>query len=99
MTKTEKFELAILRVLVQKDQNGKAGMTAAEIKKLFHELIGKNIEGEKFFRHMMEHYMIFRMKESDAIFFPTVLGKFRLRDLEKRMVGGKDDPSFFYLIK
>jgi hypothetical protein len=85
--------------LVQKDQNGKAGMTVAEIKKLFHDLIGKNKEGEKFFRHMMEHYMIFRMKESDTIFFPTVLEKFRLRDLEKRMPGGKDDPSFFYLIK
>ncbi len=82
MTKTEQHELAILRVLVQNDENGRGGMTADEIKNLFHELIGKDREGEEFFRHMMKHYMVFRMKESQTFFFPTVLGKFRLRDLE-----------------
>lgn len=83
MTQTEDYELAILKELVHHDENGKGGMTATEIKKLFHHLIGKNKAGEKFFSHMMEYYMVLRMKESQTYFFPTVLGKFRLRDLER----------------
>jgi hypothetical protein len=90
MTKTEEYEFAILSVLVDRDQNGRAGMRTTEIKKLFHDLIGKNSEGESFFRYMMEHYMVFRMKDSETIFFPTVLGRFRLRDLENMRVRGKE---------
>ena len=94
MTWKEEYELAILRVLVTNDRHGRGGMTADEIKKLFHELIGRNKEGEKFFSYMMEHYMVLRMKDSQTFFFPTVLGKFRLRDLEKsEMDKNKLNPS------
>jgi hypothetical protein len=82
MTKTEEYEFAILSVLVDQDQNGLSGMKTTEIKKLFHDIIGKNPEGETFFRHLMEHYIVFRMKNSETVFFPTVLGRFRLRDLQ-----------------
>lgn len=87
ITRTEDYELLILRELASRDLNGKGGMTAAEIKKLFHTVIGRNKTGEKFFRHMMDYFMTFRLVDSQTRFFPTVLGRFRLRDLENELPG------------
>jgi hypothetical protein len=69
MTRKEEYELAILRVLVTNDRHGRGGMTADEIRKLFHDLIGRNKE-EKIFSYMLEHYMVLRMKDSQTLFFP-----------------------------
>jgi hypothetical protein len=85
MTRTEDYELLILRELAARDLSGHGGMTAVEIKKLFHTTIGRNKAGEKFFRHMMDYFMTFRMVNGQTCFFPTVLGKFRLRDLENQL--------------